>query len=362
MVDCKLHENKKYSRPELNEIAKACKIKYILKYKKNELIDKIREVSKNSVVPDANKNSETEMCIKDVFSKCNLKLTHADIKDVMKLINGKNVVIPSSVKEYSFNKSTKSEQVKKPAVNNFEEFARYFDEELMGFVRKPETKPLMRAFVPGGYGLRMLFEHKYKKTGLLKPGDLDITISVNDSKFTSMECKLHLIEKCKKFINSRVDPYNYKMTVINFPPDYNPLLKMRRFCLISLTYKNDEFVDLVVTDRAISHTEIDKSVSETCDLPIKKPDGFFFEYFQIIYMENVPGVDHYCYLKRNPVTGKFSCKGVKDIDRVTILCNLAESKKYERYCKIVKQVTGDKLKTMSKEQRDKVFLELRTMI
>tara|TARA_Y100000389_G_C17398608_1_gene484014 strand:+ start:31 stop:480 length:450 start_codon:yes stop_codon:yes gene_type:complete len=149
---------------------------------------------------------------------------------------------------------------------------------------------------------------------------------------------------------------------MNFPPDYNPLLKMRRFCLISLTYKSDEFVDLVVTDRDIPHTEIDTTVSEKCDLPIKKPDGYLFEYFQIIYMENVPGVDHYCYLKRNPVTGKFSCKGVKDIDRVNVLCNFAKSKKYEKYCNIVKQVDGEKLKKMSPQERDKVFLELRNII
>lgn len=79
-------------------------------------------------------------------------------------------------------------------------------------------------------------------------------------------------------------------------------------------------------------------------------------------MENVPGVDHYCYLKRNPVTGKFSCKGVKDIDRVNVLCNLANSKKYEKYCNIVKKVDGEKLKKMSQQERDKVFLELRNII
>jgi hypothetical protein len=370
-VPCKLIDGKKYSRPELNSIAKACKIKYILKYKKNELIDKIKEVSTNnttnsvsassSASVSASSNNNTEICIKNVFSKCNISITQSELNDIMKIVKDKNVAIPTSVKEISFAKPVKDAE-KKPAANNFEEFARYFDEELMGFVRKPNKKPLMRAFVPGGYGLRMLLEHRYNKTGVIKPGDLDITISINDSKLSQSECRTHLIDKCKKFINSRHDLYNYRMTIMNFPPDYNPLLKMRRFCLISLTYKSDEFVDLVITDRDIPHTEIDTTVSDKCDLPIKKPEGYLFEYFQIIYMENVPGIDHYCYLKRNPVTGKFSCKGVKDIDRVTVLCKLANSKKYEKYCNIVKQVTGDKLKTMSKEQRDKVFLELRNIM
>lgn len=373
-IPCKLIDGKKYSRPELNSIAKACKIKYILKYKKNELLDKIKEVSSNNITnsvstnSNANSNSSsnnnTEICIKDVFSKCNISITQSELNDIMKIVKGKNVAIPSSVKEISFTQSKEPVKVsvKKPAANNFEEFARYFDEELMGFVRKPNKKPLMRAFVPGGYGLRMLLEHRYNKTGIIKPGDLDITISINDSKLSQSECRTYLIDKCKKFINSRHDSYNYRMTIMNFPPDYNPLLKMRRFCLISLTYKSDEFVDLVVTDRDIPHTEIDTTVSEKCDLPIKKPDGYLFEYFQIIYMENVPGVDHYCYLKRNPVTGKFSCKGVKDIDRVNVLCNLANSKKYEKYCNIVKKVDGEKLKKMSQQERDKVFLELRNII
>lgn len=371
MVLCGIIEGKKYTRPELNEIAKACKIKYINKYKKDELLVAIENVIKTdnenvnvAAKPNVNKTStDTETCIKDVFSKCNIKVSKTELDEIMKMIKGKSVAIPTSVQEITFNKSkTNNSIIKDPPKNNFEEFARYFDKELMGFVRNPDKKPMMRAFVPGGYGLRMLFEHKYKKPGLLKPGDLDITISVNNSKFTSMECKLHLVDKCRRFINSRHDPQNYRMTVLNFPPTYNPLLRMRRFCLISLTYKDDEFVDLVVTDRAISHTEIDKSVSEKCDLPIKRPDGFFFEYFQIIYMENVPGVDHYCYLKRNPVTGKFSCKGVKDIDRVTLLCKLSDTKKYEKYCNIVKQVDGEKLKKMSKEQRDKVFVGLRDLI
>ena len=368
-IPCKLIDGKKYTRPELNTIAKACNIKYITKYKKNELIDKIKEISitentTNTDSASANTDSNTEICIKDVFSKCNISVTQSELNDIMKIVKGKNVVIPTSVKEISFAESKEpvKDVVKKPAANNFEEFARYFDEELMGFVRKPNKKPLMRAFVPGGYGLRMLLEHRYNKTGVIKPGDLDITISINDSKLSQYECRTHLIDKCKKFINSRHDSYNYRMTIMNFPPDYNPLLKMRRFCLISLTYKSDEFVDLVVTDRDIPHTEIDTTVSEKCDLPIKKPDGYLFEYFQIIYMENVPGVDHYCYLKRNPVTGKFSCKGVKDIDRVNVLCNFAKSKKYEKYCNIVKQVDGEKLKKMSPQERDKVFLELRNII
>lgn len=106
MISCHLEDGKKYSRPELNEIAKACKIKYILKYKKNELITKIKEESSTKMNDD-----DSQSCIKEVFSKCNLKVTDTDLKKIMNMIKGKNVVIPTSVKEISFDKP-KDQQIK----------------------------------------------------------------------------------------------------------------------------------------------------------------------------------------------------------------------------------------------------------
>ena len=103
--------------------------------------------------------------------------------------------------------------------------------------------------------------------------------------------------------------------------------------------------------------------SKKCKLPIKTDEEYFKEYFQIIYMENVPGIDHYCYLKRNPITGKFSCKGVKDIDRVRLLCDEStQSKKFKSTCDLFKSIQIDKLKSMTKEARDEVFLSLRDVI
>ena len=71
---------------------------------------------------------------------------------------------------------------------------------------------------------------------------------------------------------------------------YNPILKMRRFNVISIYYKNDEFVDLCITDKAINGEDMDKTTSNKCNLPIKKDDGYFKEFSQIIYMENVLGI------------------------------------------------------------------------
>ena len=109
---------------------------------------------------------------------------------------------------------------------------------------------------------------------------------------------------------------------------------------------------------------MNKTCSNKCNLPIKNDDGYFKEFFQIIYMENVQGIDKYCYLKRNPVTGKFSCKGVKDIDRVKLLCGIskAKSKQFDEYCKMIQQVDVNKLKKMSIIERDQLFVKIRNVI
>ena len=137
---------------------------------------------------------------------------------------------------------------------------------------------------------------------------------------------------------------------------------MRRFYVISIYYKNDEFVDMCITDKEITPSMIHKSCSTKCSLPIKIIDEYLREYFQIIYMENVPGIDTYCYLKRNPVTGKFSCKGVKDIDRVNILCKHASTKNYSKYCELMNNISHLNLNTMKKDDRDKLFITLREII
>lgn len=353
---CEIIDGKKYSRADLNEIAKVCKIKNIHTYKKEDLYQLIKKTSQSKKL--------SADCVKNAFSNCNVNISKKEIDEVLTLLKEKNILLPTNVVDIDFEKTTQSSTTSTGTYieNNFEAFAKYFDDELMGFIKKKNTKPLMRAFVPGGYGLRMLFEHKYGENNILKPGDLDITLSIYDSKLSATQCKRHILKKCKKFINSRSDSHNYNISAWDFPHVYNPLLKMKRFSLISITYKKDEFVDMVITDREIKAEEIDKSVSLKCNLPIKHDDGYLFEYFQIIYMENVPGVDHYCYLKRNPVTGKFSCKGVKDIVRVNILCKLSKSEKYKKYCDLVQQVNADKLKKMTQGERDKVFLQLRNII
>ena len=53
---------------------------------------------------------------------------------------------------------------------------------------------------------------------------------------------------------------------------------------------------------------------------------------------------------------------MKDIDRINILCQLSKNKSFQKYCKLTNELTVDKLKAMSKEKRDKLFISLRELI
>ena len=394
-MPCSLDPNKKcdktkskdgYTKKELQDIAKECNIKAIYKYSKEELCKLIEKAkgpattavaaadtstktaSKEAKKTIEKKTNDTSACVKNIIKMCNLTEA-SQIDELISVLNThKNMLYPKNITNIKTpNKAkTSSNLVKEDASKNTDDlftiFAKFFEEELMGFTKRKDEVPKMRAFVPGGFGLKMLMEHKYGEMNKINTGDLDITISVNKSALTHQEATAHLVKKCQDFINSRPDAHLFKIQKITFQPSYNPLLKMVRYCVVSIYYKNDEFVDLCITDREINISDIDVVTSKKCHLPIKKDEGYLFEYFQMIYMENVPGVDHYCYLKRNPVTGKFSCKGSKDIDRVSLLCSVSNNQKYKKYCTLVKNITIEKLKTMPKHKRDKYFNEIRNII
>lgn len=297
--------------------------------------------------------------------KCKItsKETKKEILEIIK--NNDNVVIPTNIEEIKSPTSIKSQNISpKYEDDNYKAFAEYFENDLIGFIKNPKEIPVLRAFVPGGYGMKLIFENKYNDFSKIKTNDLDITVSIQNTKIeNSQKARMYLIKKCYEFIKTRKDPKNFKIQIISLPTTYNPILKMRRFFVISILYNNDEFIDLVITDRVIMLEEMNSVISKKTLLPVKKDEGYFLEYFQIIYMENVPGIDNYCYLKRNPVTGKFSCKGVKDIDRVKNLCEISNTKsKYKKECSLVKEVSKESLQKMSKVERDKLFVELRDVI
>jgi hypothetical protein len=304
--------------------------------------------------------------VSKLFKKMRLNSSQ-DKKDINEIVSkNENIIIPSDITEVPSykNKASPNSAIAKKIhkMDRYKAFKEYFKSDLMEFIDKPSKKPKLRAFVPGGYGLKMVFENKYGKSDAIQTYDLDITVSVHDSVLSVKEAKDYLIRKCKRFISLMDEPEHYKIQKMDFPVVYNPLLKMARYHLISIYYKDEEFVDMVITDREIKREDMNIECSHKSVLPIKKDDGYFHEYFQIIYMENVPGVDNYCYLKRNPVTGKFSCKGIKDINRISKLCSVSDSKNYKRYCDLVKKVDTNFLKKMNKEDRDKIFVSLKNII
>lgn len=368
MVNCQYDSKKQYTKIELNKIAMSCGIKNAQKILKHDLVQLLNnmEVKKNEMIQHQ-KIENVEKCVSDLLAKCDITSSKvkSEIHQIIK--NNHNIIIPTNIESIPV---PLPENIPKPPppsyeTNNYIAFSDFFKNDFLSFINKPTSKPKLRAFVPGGYGLKMIFEHKYNDFTKIKTNDLDITVSINDTTLSDpIKAKDYLINKCSRFIKSRKDPNNFKIQVISLPTTYNPILKMRRFYVVSVLYKNDEFVDLAITDRQIHIDEMNVKLSNKCSLPIKKDEGYFHEYFQIIYMENVPGVDHYCYLKRNPITGKFSCKGVKDIERVKALCVVSNTKtsKYFETCKLVQQVDKESLKKLTQSERDKVFVSLRDLI
>jgi hypothetical protein len=359
---CNLIKGKTYLRTELNAIAKTCLIEKIYKYKKQQLYDKIIELQANEDKTKEDKTKEKEKCVTELLQKCNIHSSSVknDILNIIK--NNDNIIVPISTHDVQLPKLVPIID-NSLEIDNFKAFGSFFKKDLLGFINA-KKKPTLRAFVAGGYGLKMLFEHQYGIYNEIKTDDIDITISINNTTSTVQSAFNLLMKRCEAFIKSRNDPHNFKIQVINLPTTYNPVLKLKRFHVISISYKKGEFVDLCITDKEINVDEMNKTCSNKCNLPIKNDDGYFKEFFQIIYMENVQGIDKYCYLKRNPVTGKFSCKGVKDIDRVKLLCGISKAKstQFDEYCKMIQQVDVNKLKKMSQMERDQLFINIRNVI
>jgi len=374
-MNCDYDPLKEYKKVELNKIAKKCGIPNAQKILKKDLINLLKMNVKQdttnesllvSAVPTVSSFKETNVqkCVNDLLTKCNIKSQKVkdDINGVLKKYG--NILIPTNIEDVSSSVQTSVKITPEYEKDNYVAFSKYFRKELVGFIEKPDKIPKFRAFVPGGYGLKMVFEKKYNDNTKIKTKDLDITLSITDTKFKNpTAAKDYIVSKSREFIDTRNDPYNFKIQVITLPTIYNPILKMRRFYVVSILYKEDEFVDMALTDRDIKMDEMNIELSKEVLLPIKKDKGYFHEYFLIIYMENVPGVDHYCYLKRNPITGQFKCKGLKDIDRVKFLCEISNTKdKYKKECKLLKSVDKEVLQNMPIEKRDKLFVTLRKII
>lgn len=246
-----------------------------------------------------------------------------------------------------------------------ENFKSFFKDDLVGFLSRGKSKKepsKFKAVVAGGYGLNTLLESKYGLYDKIKTKDLDITISTSKSSMSFYECFNYWLLKVNKFIQMQKRPVDYKMVVINTGQFEIPVMGYNRYGLIMISYKHQDFVDLVFTDQNLPNSMFDRRESLQTGLPIKKLNKYLEELLLLIYMENVSHVYPDLYDKRNPFDGWHKDKGKKDIDRANIVCSLIKKKTYKKYCNLIEHTAIDKLASLRWEKRDEYFKALEGLV
>ena len=242
----------------------------------------------------------------------------------------------------------------------YEKFKETFKDDLLGFIGK--SNPKFRVATSGGYGVKMTLEEKHGIYGQINTKDIDLTVSVDKSSMDGTECYHYLYNKVMKFIKESGDAKNFKVEVLKMYNSFVPIFKYTRYYIIMIEYKKDEFIDLAITNMPIPDSMIDIPLSEKVGLPIKTEEAYLREFLIFVYMENVPGVNDQVYYKRNPVVGKLPAKGRKDILNSKLLCDKVKKDKYKEYCKLLKEITVEKLQGMPKYVRDGYFKSLKTIV
>jgi hypothetical protein len=282
-------------------------------------------------------------------------ISEKDIK-VKKTVLSDNVDnIPAPLTELIVRPRTRS-KAKSPSLRiMMERFKRYFREDLIGHIGK--RQPDFRTVTVGGYGLKTLLETKHRMYGKVQTTDCDITVSNHMSKMIPVEMYTHWVNKIYAFIRAQVRPEDFKLDVINFGRQKVPVMGFTRYYVIMIKYLGEDFVDVVISNMKITPGLIDGKTSAKAGVPVKTEEHYLDEFLSLIYIENVPGVNAYGYKKRNPVTGLYREKGVKDIERSKLLCKM----QYHRYCRLLAELTVEKLESMKKSERDNYFRALKWM-
>lgn len=349
----------RYTRTELEGVAKNCRFKLVKRMAMDHICQAIvtrmkQKLEKAPASPRTKiKLDELKKLDTNPFPgiKDHEKITKVGVEEKQK------VLVPPKPKRV-VNLQPRDHADPKQAM--FLKFKEYFSEDLLGFMET--STPRFRIVTAGGYGLKTLVEEKHKMIGKVKTGDVDFTVSTYKSSMSPLKCFQYWNRKLHAFFNQQSIPSDFRVKVINFGRSYVPVLNFHRYYVLMVTYKGDEFVDVAITNQQLAADAIDKETSIRAGIPVKTEDGYLKEFLSMIYMENVCGVNAICYAKRNPISGKYTCKGVKDINRAQLLCNLKTSKKYVRFCKLLEDVTVERLKAMTAIKRNTLFAELKEII
>lgn len=243
------------------------------------------------------------------------------------------------------------------------DFKTQFEKDLVGWLKIPrKAAPKFKTVVAGGYGLNSLLTSKYELPNKIHTKDLDITISTHNCKMSFYDCFTYWVLKVNKFIQAQKRPFDFKMVILHTGNHALPVLGYNRFAIVSLTFKNKDFVDLVFTDQNIMKSQIDVEQSIMEGLPLKKLNEYLQELMTLIYMENVSFVYPELYDKRNPIEGWYKEKGIQDLSRANTVCTLVKDRKYTKYCKLIEEASIDKLKEMHWRTRDEYFKALEGLV
>jgi hypothetical protein len=244
------------------------------------------------------------------------------------------------------------------ALSSFITFCKH---DLTSFIHSKKNKHKFRCIVMGGYGLKTVLESKYDLQGKVKTNDLDITVSSYKSELDEEQLLNYWVSKIFAFIRTQPNQKDYKISVIQGSL-YVPIMDYTRTAIIMVSYKYQEFVDIAITNAKIPKATLDKPTSLAVGLPVKKLNGYLLELLTIIYRSNVQDVAPEVYEKRNPVTGYYGNKGLNDIGRAKLICQMPRQKKYQTYCELIKRISIPKLFQATAEERDKFFNALSSLV
>lgn len=244
-------------------------------------------------------------------------------------------------------------------------FIAFFKHDLTSFIqnssKNSNNKHKFRCVVMGGYGLKTVLERKYNLHDKVHTNDLDITVSTYNSEFNEQQLLDYWVSKVFAFIRTQPNQKDYKVSVIQGPL-YVPIMDYTRTAIIMISHKYQEFVDIAITNAKIPKAELDQPTSLQVGLPVKKLNGYLLELLTIIYRSNVQDVAPELYEKRNPVTGYYRNKGINDINRAKLICQIPRQKKYQVYCDIIKKISIPKLLQKTEEERDTIFNALNSLL
>jgi len=246
--------------------------------------------------------------------------------------------------------------------NNQQHFIKTFDMEVLQTLAYPSTEETISKFckyfkdwmyandsqwiVKGGYGLKKVIEHRYKKKDVIKTDDIDISIlfSKNDEDKIK-EYKDNLMKTFNDFVYSTGIPYLFSYIT----PRYIGEKELK--WILQFNYLGKEWIDISLVYSQINYVEIDKLVSDHIELPVKTIKGYAEDYIQILKEENIKGIDDRTYKKRNPITGFLAIKGRKDIQRTKDMCYIEDvSNYYPNLCNYLTSHTIKDFMTLSEKE------------